>query len=160
MNLVKVPKLSDIYFFCSQLINKGEPSEQDLQLVQANILDVRRLGAFLEHSWPIDKRTCELEILPSKAAYLTYHLFEGNFFSQRKFLFSLWCGISMMKFNDIVADKKILDKNIKNIMSLYSREKGPTFCMDLLKEFFLKSFPKKDPFKSFGKTGQFFPRLI
>ena len=80
MNLVKIPKLSDIYFFCSQLINKGEPSEQDLQLVQANILDVRRLGAFLEHSWPIDKRTCELEILPSKAAYLTYHLFEGNFF--------------------------------------------------------------------------------
>ena len=160
MSLVKVPKLSDIYFFCTQLINKGEPSEENLQLVQSNIQDVKRLGAFLQHSWPIDKRTCEPDILPSKAAYLTYHLFEGNFFSQRKFLFSLWCGISMMKFNDIVVDQKVVDKNIKKVMSLYSREKGPMFCMDLLKEFFLNSFPKKDPFKSFGRAGQLFPRLI
>jgi hypothetical protein len=160
MSSVKIPKLSDIYYFCSKLLSKEDSGKESIQLVQSNILDVKRLGSFLQHPWPLDKRVNEPDILPFKAAYLTYHLFEGCYFSQRKFLFSLWCGISMMEFNGVKMDKKMAQKNLKKMMRLYSRKRGPIFCKDLLKEFFLDSFSKKDKFKSFGKVGQLFPRLI
>ncbi len=160
MSSVKIPKLSDIYYFCSKLLPEENTGEEGIQLIQSNMLDVKRLGSFLQNPWPIDKRINEPEILPSKAAYLTYHLFEGSYFSQRKFLFSLWCGISMMEFNGAKMDKKEAKKNLIKMMKLFSRKRGPLFCKGLLKEFFLDSFPKKDKFKSFGRVGQLFPRLI
>mgnify|MGYP001465744967 CR=1 FL=1 len=88
MNYIKKPQLSDIYYFCSKLMSKDEPTDDTLEIVQSNIIDMRKMGSFLKKEWPIDRRLNPKEVLATKAAYLTYHLYEGNHFSQRKFIFS------------------------------------------------------------------------
>ena len=160
MNFIKKPKLSDIYYFCSKLVAKEEPNDETLQMVQSNIIDLRKMGSFLEKEWPLDRRARVQEALPIKAAYLTYHLFEGNYFADRKFIFSIWCGMKMMEQNGVKLKKGRLQRNLKVMLRYYSRKKGPLYCKDLLKEFFSNSYTKNDIFTSFGRVGEKFPRLL
>ena len=160
MNYIKKPQLSDIYYFCSKLMSKDEPTDDTLEIVQSNIIDMRKMGSFLKKEWPIDRRLNPKEVLATKAAYLTYHLYEGNHFSQRKFIFSFWCGMKMMEQNGAKLNKGQFSRQLKNMLKFYSRKKGPLHCKYLLKQFFSNTYLKNDTFKSFGRAGEELPRLI
>ena len=157
---IKKPKLSDIYYFCSKLLSKEEPKDETLEVVQANITDMKKMGSFLEQEWLLDRRTLSHQILPAKAAYLTYHLLEGNHFAQRKFIFSLWCGMKMMEENGVKLKKGQFQRHLKVMLRFYSRKKGALYCKHLLREFFSNAYTKNDPFRAFGRLGEEFPRLL
>ena len=160
MDFIKKPQLSDIYYFCSKLLAKEEPSDETLDIVQSNIINMKKMGSFLTKDWPLDRRAKNQDALPIKAAYLTYHLFEGNHFAERKFIFSLWCGMKMMEKNGVQLKKGQLQKHLKTLIRFYSRNKGALYCKYRLREFFANAYSKSDAFKSFGRVGQELPRLI
>ncbi len=160
MDFIKKPQLSDIYYFCSKLLSKEEPSDETLSLVQSNIINMKKMGSLLEKEWPLDKRINNQEILPTKAAYLTYHLFEGNHFADRKFIFSLWCGMKMMEQNGVQLKKAQMQRHLKTLLKFYSRKKGGLYCKYRLREFFKNAYTKIDNFKSFGRLGEELPRLF
>jgi len=160
MDFIKKPQLSDIYYFCSKLIAKEEPSDETLEIVQSNIINMKKMGSLLTKEWPLDRRVKNQDVLPIKAAYLTYHLFEGNHFAERKFIFSLWCGMKMMEQNGVQLKKGQLQKHLKILVKFYSRKKGGLYCKYRLREFFTNAYIKSDIFKSFGLVGQELPRLI